>query len=150
MKKILLFLVTLFGCTCCNQVDNPDKYRQVSEKEPCCKDKCGSKKTSAAFTPTTELSCKLTSPELQKRKETVIEDLRKQVLGKKELTNGYAFKFKGNDETIDQLITFIKAERQCCDFFTFNLSVNGNPDELWLEITGAEGAKDFIKTELEL
>jgi hypothetical protein len=45
---------------------------------------------------------------------------------------------------------FIKTERECCDFFTFNLSISGDKSETWLELTGAEGAKDFISTELGL
>ena len=95
-----------------------------------------------------EMVCKLTSPELRKRKETVLADLRKQVIEKKELSNGYAFKFEGSDAMIDKLNEFIKTERQCCDFFTFNITASGN--EVWLELTGEDGVKDFIKTELEL
>ncbi len=94
------------------------------------------------------MSCKLTSPELQKRKETVLADLRKQVIEKKELKNGYAFKFKSTDKMLEQLNEFIKTERQCCDFFTFGLSVSGNA--AWLELTGEDGVKDFISTELGL
>ena len=96
------------------------------------------------------MTCKLTSPELQKRKATVLADLRRQVLEKKELANGYAFKFKGTDAVIDQLHEFIKTERQCCGFFTFNLSIAGDQGAIWLELTGDDGVKDFIKMELEL
>lgn len=95
-----------------------------------------------------ELSCKLTTPELRKRKETVIASLKMQILEKKELHNGYAFKFVGTDEVLDELIEFIKTERVCCDFFTFGLSVSGDKSETWLELTGGDGATDFITTEL--
>lgn len=97
-----------------------------------------------------ELSCKLTTPELRRRKETVLASLKKQVLEKKELANGYAYKFTGTDDMVDELAEFIKTERACCDFFTFNLSISGDQSEAWLEIKGQEGAKDFIKSELEL
>lgn len=96
------------------------------------------------------LACKLTTPELQKRKATVLASLRKQVIKKKELKNGYAFTFKGTDEMIDELTEFVKTERMCCDFFTFNISVKGDQSETVLEITGVEGAKEFITSELEL
>ncbi len=95
------------------------------------------------------LSCKLTSPELQQRKKTVLAELRKQVLAKKELPDGFAYKFPGTDEMIDSLASFIKTERQCCDFFDFKLSVN-NDDSIWLELSGPEGAKEFIEAELKL
>jgi len=98
----------------------------------------------------TDLTCKLTTPELQQRKSTVIESLRKQVIQTKELANDYAFKFTGTDKMVDELTEFIKTERECCDFFTFTLSVKGDKSEIWLEMTGAEGTKDFMKAELEL
>ena len=96
------------------------------------------------------LACKLTTPELQKRKATILESLRKQLVARKELKDGYAFKFLGTDKMVDELVAFIKTERECCDFFIFNLSINGDKSEAWLELTGVDGAKDFIKTELEL
>lgn len=43
---------------------------------------------------------------------------------------------------------FIKTERECCDFFIFGLSVSGDKIQIWLELTGAAGAKDFITAEL--
>ena len=97
-----------------------------------------------------ELICKLTTPELRRRKEMVIANLKKQVLYTKELKNGFAYKFPGADTIIDELITFIKTERLCCEFLTFNISIAGDKSETWLKITGSQGAKDFIKTELEL
>lgn len=108
-----------------------------------CSDNCKAKNK------TSELSCKLTTPELQKRKETIIASLKKQILDKKELKDGYAFKFEGRDEVLDELIAFIKTERMCCDFFTFGLSISGDKSEVWLELTGVDGAKDFITSELE-
>ena len=96
------------------------------------------------------LTCKLTPSEMQKRKTVVLTLLQKNVKEKKELDNGYAFKFGGSDEMIDTLTSFIKTEKECCDFFTFNLEVRGDKDFVWLQLTGPEGVKDFIKTELEL
>jgi len=97
-----------------------------------------------------ELSCKLTTPELQKRKETIIASLKRQIIEKKELKDGFAYKFQGADNVLDELIEFIKTERECCNFFTFSLSISGDKSEIRLELTGADGAKDFITAELEL
>ncbi len=95
-----------------------------------------------------ELACKLTSPELRKRKDEVIASLKSKILEKQEIKEGYRYKFNGSDEIIDELAEFVKTERQCCDFFDFDLSISG--DEAWLSITGPEGTKQFIKDELEL
>src|SRR5215831_11666802 len=98
----------------------------------------------------TDVSCKLTPPELQQRKESMITRLRLQVTDKQELDNGYAFKFPGDDRTIDELVEFIKTERECCGFFTFSLSVSGDQSEAWLTLTGPAGAKEFIVAEMQL
>lgn len=97
---------------------------------------------------TMEIACRLTAPELRERKETIIASLKKQILEKKELQNGYAFRFAGTDQAIDELAEFIKTERECCSFFTFRLIVSGNKSETWLELTGPAGVKDMITTEI--
>jgi len=96
----------------------------------------------------TEMTCKLTTPELRERKETVIASLKQQMMEKRDLKNGYAFRFPGTDDVLDELMEFIKTERECCDFFIFGLSVSGDKIQIWLELTGAAGAKDFITAEL--
>lgn len=113
-----------------------------AQKKVACTDEC-CKKTVTVNKVT--LKCKLTTPELRERKNTVIASLQKQVQEKKELVNGYAYRFSGADVTIDELADFIKTERECCDFFTFNLSVKGDKTVAWLHITGPKGSKEFIK-----
>jgi hypothetical protein len=96
----------------------------------------------------TTLVCKLTSKELQERKKTVVATLKKLLLEKKETDNGFRYKFEGSDNNLDLLNDFIKTERMCCDFFTFQLTVEEGT--AWLELSGPVGTKDFIKDELEL
>jgi hypothetical protein len=120
------------------------KIKKTTKSANVCSDDCEAKNKKG------ELTCKLTTPELRKRKETVIKSLKSQMLTKKELKNGYSYKFTGTDKMVDELAEFVKTERICCGFFIFNLSISGDKSEAWLEITGPKGAKDFIKSELEL
>jgi hypothetical protein len=94
------------------------------------------------------VTCKLTTPELQKRKTEVVAALKNSILEKKELDNGFAYKFEGSDKMIEQLTSFIITERMCCDFFTFELTV-ADESEALLKLTGPEGTKEFIKAELD-
>jgi hypothetical protein len=128
MKNYFIFIFFVFAASCSTKTNDSAEVKKD----------------------TSYMSCKLTTPELEERKTNVLSVLRKQVLDKKELDNGYAFKFKGSDEMIDSLIAFAKYERQCCDFFTFNISINGDTTAVWLNITGPKGAKQVIKDELEL
>jgi len=96
------------------------------------------------------VACKLTSLELQKYKTEVIALLKENILKREELSNGYHYTFVGSDTILDQLIIFIKAERQCCNFLSFNLSIEDDQSSLDLKITGPNGTKEFINKEMEL
>jgi hypothetical protein len=143
--KIRFLLVLAVTCAVAGcQMQRGGKAARQESTDSVCSDECTAKSK------TGDLACKLTSAELQERKATVLASLREKVIEKRELRDGYAFKFPGSDEVLDELTEFIKTERECCDFFTFNLSISGDKGEAWLELTGAKGAKDFIATELGL
>lgn len=92
------------------------------------------------------IACTLTSKEVQIRKATIIAELKNKIIERHDLPNSYSYKFNGDDESIDRHISFIKSERQCCSFFTFNLSISD--DFAILELTGPEVAKDFVESEI--
>lgn len=92
------------------------------------------------------LTCKLPTPELQRRRATVIAELKKIMIRKEEIQDGLQFTFDSNDETLQKLLEFIKSERLCCDFFAFQLSVSG--ESATLGITGPEGTKEFLVHEV--
>jgi hypothetical protein len=150
LTSIIFVIISIFAFTNCNNcMDKKSGNNTLGTMEnrksaDFCSDNC------KAINNSTDISCKLTSAEMQKRKAKVLESLRKQILDKKELPDGYAFKFSGSDQVLDELTAFIKSERECCDFFTFNLSIGGDKKEIWLQLTGAKEAKEFIRTELEL
>ena len=139
LLPFLLALLILPGCHS-NGDDSMSGVKVYSKgkKGDCCNGTFG------------ELACKLTTPEMDERKKTVLASLRRQVLDKEELDNGYRFKFVGTDSMINELTEFAKTERHCCDFFTFNLTMSGDTSTVWFEITGPAGAKEIIGTELEL
>lgn len=95
------------------------------------------------------LACKLTTPELRKRKEEVIAVLKQKVLERIELADGYSYRFDGSDEMLDTITSFIKSERMCCAFFEFKMTVSAN-NTILLEISGPAGVKEFITNELEM
>jgi hypothetical protein len=92
------------------------------------------------------LTCKLTTPELQLRRATVIRSLKERVLRKEEIAGGLKFAFTSTDEVLDQLLDFIKSERLCCDFLGFHLSIED--ETATLELTGPEGTREFLEHEV--
>ena len=65
-----------------------------------CDDKCQEKTTNKDGNKMEKkpMTCKLTTPELRERKATVLADLKKSMLEKKELPNGYARGFNGQEK----------------------------------------------------
>jgi hypothetical protein len=108
----------------------------------------GQTKNNAMETSAKQIACKLTTPELQKRKATVIADLKALVLSRQEHDNGFSYKFKGTDIVLDKINDFIKTERMCCDFFTFQLTVEEHL--VLLNIIGPNAAMEFLKNEVDL
>ncbi|MEQ8714895.1 MAG: hypothetical protein RIC80_17880 [Cyclobacteriaceae bacterium] len=148
MSHILIAILSLLlSCGSpirCNQESSLETKMTNQTKTCSYSNSCKAKNQSA------EVSCKLTTPELRRRKESVVASLKQQILDEQELEDGYAFKFPGTDKVLDELTEFIKTERACCDFFVFGLSISGDKSEAWMEMTGTEGAKDFIEFELGL
>jgi hypothetical protein len=94
------------------------------------------------------IACKLTTPELQQRKRTVIAELKNLVVARAEITEGVRYSFKDTDDIISLLTDFIKTERLCCPFFVFNLSVGQEEGLITLQLSGPQGTKEFIETEI--
>lgn len=64
----------------------------------------------------------------------------------RELPDGYAFRYAAAQ--YEQVAQFIANERLCCPFFSFALEVTPAHGPLWLRITGGEGVKEFLQSEL--
>ncbi|HWA33798.1 MAG TPA: hypothetical protein VG737_06695 [Cyclobacteriaceae bacterium] len=95
-----------------------------------------------------KLTCKLSTPELQERKRTVIAELKTLVKERKEESTAVRYKFESSDKNIDLISAFIKTERLCCDFFEFSLKVESDSEFMWLTLSGPEGVTEFIIEEI--
>jgi hypothetical protein len=93
-----------------------------------------------------QLTCKLTSPELQKRRSTVIAELKTLIQSRQMLTDGLAFTLPSDDKVLDKLIDFVKSERLCCEFFSYRLIIDAG--HATLEIRGPEDTIEFLEHEV--
>lgn len=64
----------------------------------------------------------------------------------KQLLNGMSFEFL--PEHLEALGHFIRNERKCCPFLTFDLSMRSRSDRVTLTITGPAGTTQFLTEEL--
>jgi hypothetical protein len=90
------------------------------------------------------IACSLTAPELQERRSTVLQKVRRAVIDMKELEDGYSYTFPSTSEWLGELADLVELERQCCPFLQFRITIVANGGPLLLEMTGPEGTKDFL------
>lgn len=94
------------------------------------------------------VACALSDESLRERRGIVQQQLRQHVREIKTLDDGYAFRFAADDESVEALMQLVQVERKCCRFLHFRLSIEPGGDPIWLELTGPEGTKQFLETEL--
>ncbi|MDP9002499.1 MAG: hypothetical protein M3O46_20605 [Myxococcota bacterium] len=66
---------------------------------------------------------------------------------RRELTHGWALRLPGDDATVLACAQWILGERRCCPFFTFSVECRPGAD-VWMRITGPDGAKEVLLAEL--
>ena len=92
------------------------------------------------------VACLLTDAQLQQRRTEVLLKAKLAVLEMKELEDGFAYRFPGDDNWLSELTHIISLERQCCPFLRFRLTVEPDNGPVWLELTGPEGTKNFLRS----
>jgi len=94
--------------------------------------------------------CDLTAIPADVREQHVLNSPRifQAALEVRELPNGYAFRLPNEPGMWLALANFVEHERRCCPFWRFELTVEPQHGPLWLELTGAEGAKELLTTTL--
>lgn len=95
-----------------------------------------------------DIQCTLPQTELEKRLQGDLKTLFDQALATEALQNGRAFQFPGSPEMMAELFQFVRVERQCCAFFQFELVFEPQLGPIWLKLTGGEGVRSFIDSQM--
>ncbi len=62
----------------------------------------------------------------------------------RELEDGYAFGYSPEAGVLVALAEYVSLERLCCPFLDFAIEVGREGGEVWLRMTGPEGAKGVL------
>jgi hypothetical protein len=89
------------------------------------------------------LVCTLTDDEKAARRDDT-DPLFAHVERIEELADGYAVRFPGDETLLPRLAEFIRAERDCCQFFTFELVAAPGLGPIWLRLRGPDGVKTIV------
>lgn len=92
------------------------------------------------------IACYLTDKELQARRKNYLDKAAESLIDSAELSDGYVFRFPLRESTLQNLAEIIDLERKCCPFLNFRLTIESGADVVSLELTGAEGTKEIVKS----
>ncbi len=96
------------------------------------------------------VACKLTPDALRARRSGLLSDLLRRAEGRDELPEGLRLRFAPTDETLSTIARAVEAERHCCRFLRFGITVEPDGGPLFLELTGPPGTREFIRALLDV
>ena len=88
--------------------------------------------------------CTLGPETLRIRRENLLADLLQRVESHHPLPDGYRLRFAASNEVLTVIARTIDAERQCCQFLRFQLTVEPAGGPVLLDLTGPPGTREFV------
>ncbi len=86
----------------------------------------------------------------RRRYDLLRQKLMAAVQEQQETGTGYVFRLAEEAISAMDVMEWVSFERKCCPFFDFELVLERGGGPMWLRITGAEGAKEFMRAEFGL
>ena len=90
------------------------------------------------------VACTLDPAGRAARKAGLLAELLRQATSREDLTDGYRFTFAPSGERLALIAQAIDAERQCCRFLRFQLTVEPAGGAVILELTGPQGTREVL------
>lgn len=96
------------------------------------------------------IACTLDPAALKARREGLLSDLLRRASAHEEIATGHRLRFPVAEDTVVAIARAIDAERHCCRFLRFRITVEPDGGPIWLELTGPPGTREFVAALLEL
>ena len=93
--------------------------------------------------------CTLTPDALQTRREGLLAQLLRDAESHDEVPDGHRLQFVPGRDTLTTIARVIDAERRCCRFLRFTVTVEPGDGPIVLELTGPAGTREFVASLLE-
>jgi hypothetical protein len=90
------------------------------------------------------VACTLGPAALKARREGLLADLLQRAERRETLSDGQRWTFHPSDDVVSLIGQAINAERECCRFLSFRLTVPAAEGPIVLEVTGPEGTREFL------
>jgi hypothetical protein len=95
---------------------------------------------------TLPIACSLSDRELAARGEELAATFLSRAAEQRKTESGYTFSFAADSDTLQMLVRLIDAERRCCKFLRFELTVEADAGPMTLAVTGPPGTPEFLES----
>lgn len=96
------------------------------------------------------IACTLSPDALAARREGLLADLLRRSEGHELTRDGLRIRFAADGETLATIARAIDAERRCCPFLRFVVTVAPDSGPVVLELSGPAGTREFVATLLHV
>ena len=94
------------------------------------------------------IMCVLTPSALEARRSGLLTELIHRAESREELSDGHRLRFVSND-ALSLIARTVDAERQCCRFLRFSITVEPDGGPTVLDLTGPAGTREFLSALFE-
>ena|SRR5947209_1125348 len=94
--------------------------------------------------------CTLTADALRARRAGLLSDLLRRAEGQELLPHGLRLRFASSPETLATVARAVEAERHCCRFLRFGITVEPEGGPIFLELSGPPGTREFVTALLDV
>jgi hypothetical protein len=94
--------------------------------------------------PSLSIACTLTEAELASRTSEFLPGLLSKADSKEAIPGGFRWRFYKTKGLLTEVASVIEAERECCRFLKFGLTLEPDGGPLLMEVTGPEGTQAFL------
>jgi hypothetical protein len=95
------------------------------------------------------VACTLSPGALAARRQGLLSELVRKAESAEELPDGHRLSFAAADDTLALIMKAVAAERQCCRFLRFQITVEAGGGPVSLELTGPAGTREFLSALFE-
>jgi hypothetical protein len=90
------------------------------------------------------IACSLQPGELRQRADELLPGLARTATTRASIVGGYRFEFAPSRDILSAIAAVMEAERHCCRFLRFQLTVEPNEGPVRLDVTGPAGTEEFL------
>lgn len=95
--------------------------------------------------PQLPIACSLDPAELAARRDALLPGLAARAVAREFLPEGLRWQFAPSADLLAQIARVLDAERQCCPFLRFDLTIEPAGGPVWLAVTGPAGTRELLE-----